>query len=795
MKYFIAPKTISAFSLVEASFVISILAILILPIMIQQVKLNESNQSQNLGSQALTESQALVSLADETKRNNYIEDIASKLAALSAKGIVVSQNLGGEAEIYNPANALNLDTSFLDSTTGEYELHLETDATMTFGEKTFYMQTSDTGNFIPVFNYAWKLRDRSFNDLANLNANTSTNTSRGSFLVNAELVIYPVDYTQVQNNSSSTVTASASMPLLSLNSLFNFRANALIQKAKEVSLQANQVLLTFTFDFSGGACHFPASSYYNERQGRRERWGMINLISSVDTDPSRPGRYCSPFLMPNNTNNNGASGTITGSTTTLNSSDYDIYYNDGSYQLFYGDTTNSKVSKLSNLPLGSLATGSLFSGSALLSSTNLPNTSLTYSLLRPKLDAGGLFLPLTYTPPTVDPESSTSYQFTSPDVGDVDWLSLKEVRCNNQNYNGWDSSSSDAYGGPTAGSSLTNYTKETGYTSLDAGYTSLDYLNFQAPFNTNISPSCTSPDESYYRFLQRGFESNTGTPTILSTTNKTWWVLEGARMPFIADYSLASLPPIGPNSLGYLAHPNDTIPEPQRWISGMEWQRSLALITMFELLKKSTVNTTNTLYRGLSVDLISNQSSGNSQSSVDDNNTTGTILFNGADWTKAEFNAITSTNFKTLMKKLYSINRRMPTASDRTLAKGKQYHLKDSLETYAEGLRDAAQLKCADAGNTSSHCNNKKNWEQYTYSKMVNVVFIPGEMSAEVKHVWHNSSYINQFIYNSTSTNDAFDQDTIVNAIDDIGNKAFRKKQVYLFVIHGKAFFNQSFQQ
>jgi hypothetical protein len=127
----------------------------------------------------------------------------------------------------------------------------------------------------------------------------------------------------------------------------------------------------------------------------------------------------------------------------------------------------------------------------------------------------------------------------------------------------------------------------------------------------------------------------------------------------------------------------------------------------------------------------------------------------------------------------------MLTPSDRTLAKGKAYRLEKSLEKYVENLRDFAKDKCQAAGNSSSFCNNEDNWEKYTYSKMVKMVFIPGEMSVDAKQVWDNPDAYNHMI--SEMNNGVFDEEDIVDHIDNIGNNEFKEKQVYLFLIHGKA--------
>jgi hypothetical protein len=414
---------------------------------------------------------------------------------------------------------------------------------------------------------------------------------------------------------------------------------------------------------------------------------------------------------------------------------YDIYHNNGVDKLFWTldstDTGEGKTDLYNNLPVTSLgrAIAAMETNLNYTTMTALPASPGTYRLLRPNLNL-----------------KSTNFYF--PD-GDFDYQALNKIRCANYDYNPKD--------------------MEVSPNKWDKRYIwGLITLQNTSPFNSNVQ-SCggvSSAGPSSFLAIQQGigasytFKSGgVNPPTPYNLNANKQMALEIARMPLLANYT-----GIGDSTYGRLSTlDNDTIIEPQRWISGLEFQRSASLMAIFSLLNGKL-----DLREKLSISTVLNST----------NSTSSAPIIQPSSPAALSTYQNTGTSFQTLMKHLYGINRRTSYAH---LAKGNQYNLKTSLEDYISSLKNMAKANCLETSDLSTtQCERDKNIKNYDpYERYVNIVFLPSEMSADANMLEPEDT--DEL---SSGLNSMLKSSDIKGVLKSDTAKLFRKKQLYIFISH-----------
>lgn len=254
----------------------------------------------------------------------------------------------------------------------------------------------------------------------------------------------------------------------------------------------------------------------------------------------------------------------------------------------------------------------------------------------------------------------------------------------------------------------------------------------------------------------------------------------------------------------------DGADEEARWISGVEFQRSAALMTIFRLLSQvpenrekfevSVMLNNPTEDTNISDGTTYKEYPHDSGGSLADKLTKGTIGDTDQD------------QFKEVMKHLYGMNRLLGSGSPpsapfafsnagdddyRHLANKKYFDVKQSILDFRTMLKETAQLKCQqDKGLTLSltpapaPCNAAATWKKHLgYDHYVNVIYFPSDMSGD-------SSVVNPAKDNDTGVLDDDDEDELINNLrdymipDDIVNAfaptsdPFKGKITYVLVVH-----------
>ncbi|XVJ51238.1 MAG: prepilin-type N-terminal cleavage/methylation domain-containing protein [Vampirovibrio sp.] len=734
-------KYSQGFTLVEVTFVMLIVGVLILPILMQQNGLNQLSDFnlKNLESGDLSVEDLQSALGQPSQKTQLVTTLADLIMQQASMGHFVDHNLTAQGDILNAEYYLNNQATFFDAETKVYTLPTEEDATLALDTShTYFVPVTVEGHskFVPAFNYQWVFQDQSSNTLGG-----ESNTSTGSYLIRAELQVFDVNSDVTPLSSANTAVASIDVdtPLDTFNTNANIRFNEDIEQMRSKAQEIPKTLLTFTFDLSKGACYSPATSQFSPRLIRRRKWTGLDLISvntSTIEESNTKGLLCAPYFAPSLYNSSAphSEGRVT-ETGLLKPSWYDIYHNNGVDKLFWTldstDTGEDKTDLYDSLPVTSLGRAIAAVGTTLnyFSMTALPTSPSTYRLLRPNLNL-------------------KSNNFYFPD-GDFDYQALNKIRCANYDYNPKD-----------MGILPNKWDKRYIWGLITPQNTS--------PFNSNVQAcggtSASSP--SSFLAIQQGIgasytfkPSGVNPPTPYNLNANKQMALEIARMPLLANYT-----GIGDATYGRLSTlDNDTIIEPQRWISGLEFQRSASLMAIFSLL-----NGGSDLREKLSVSTVLNSSNTNSSDPVVQPSSPAPL----------STYQNTGTSFQTLMKHLYGINRR---TSHAHLAKGNQYNLNASLEKYIFSLKATAKANCLETSTlTSTQCGGNKNIKKYDpYERYVNIIFLPSEMSADASILEpENTTSLNNGLNSMLNPSEIKDKLTTNTA------KLFRKKQLYIFISH-----------
>ncbi|MFN9691411.1 MAG: hypothetical protein ACK551_04850 [Vampirovibrionales bacterium] len=811
----------AGFSLVEVSVVMLVVGAVIIPIVLNQNAQSKLDnlQLQSLENNNLTDTELLGVLSNPSKKEEFVEEITEAMMDLAAGAKIVDKDVTSKEALYDPlattqGNYLNTLSTFFNDTGGsgqykyEYKLPLVPGEMIPTDQKTFFLETSN-GKYVPIFTYNWEFRDQSSN-----NNDENQNTSSGTYFVRAELQIYDIPSPVAQSDTATVAIATAPR---NKTTHFNVRNEALVQ---DIKTKIPRVLINFTFDMSRGACYSPATSQYS----RRLTWNSATLaqLRNISYDSGK-GLLCAPYFAPSTNNSPSSSpwndGLVSTSGGALKPTWYDIYYNkeDTGGQLFWTNGAGLDANKESVTSLPGTAMGHAtwrVSGSSYAIPTegmysSMPSSG-NYTLRIPKLT------------------SAPTRNF--PD-GDFDKNALNYIRC--MSY------ASTALGG--AGKSSLGAQKTMGsppalvfWASDFFGPNSIDptvpwmqrmcsgyNLGWVTPTNDTSGSSTYSTIETtmlttfpfntkqtaFSRFFVRQNGGNFGGQTFVN--------LEAARMAITSDLgyignssdqfktgsSLRDMEPVYTSEDGAL--------EKDRWISGVEFQRSAALMTIFRLLDQNLEDR-----EKFEVSVMLNDPTATT-SDIDgttykeyphDSSSTEQKL------TKGKIGDTDQFQFKEVMKHLYGMNRLLgsvtppsgfgPTftnagsANYRHLANRSQFDVKKSIEDFREMLKSTAQLKCQQDNNMSplilspapAPCDEEATWKEHLgYDHYVNIIYFPSDMSGGSAVV--NPAKSDTGVLDTTPNTDLINNlevmipDNIDGAFAPTGDP-FKGKITYVLVVH-----------
>jgi hypothetical protein len=742
----------AGFSLIEVSFVLLLVGAVIIPVILNQNAQSQLDnlQVQSLENNNLTDTELLALLASPAKKAEFVKEITDAMIALTTGAKIVDNNVTSKEALYDPlatsqGNYLDTLSTFFNDTGGsgkykyEFKLPTEPGQKIVTAQKTFFLETSN-GKFVPIFTYKWEFRDQS----SNTNDENQT-TSAGTYLVRAELKIYDIPSPVAQN--SPTTLAIATAPK-NKTTTFNVRNEALVQ---DIKTESPKVLINFTFDMSRGACHSPATTPYSRRLTRgSEKRAQINYISY----DSGKGLLCAPYFAPS-TNNSGPTASPWADGNVFDGLDfkpewYDIYYNkkNPGGQLFWtgAGVATYKEDEITR-PGGAMGHAVYWNGTDFKSAVEtfvpaMPSAS-NYTLRIPKLT------------------SSPTRNF--PD-GDFDKNALNYIRCmsyasplsggaGKTNY-----AATFTFSGPYWASHF--YGPNTANPSADLWMQRMckNYNNsWRTPSNTFMSPDYyISTETTAFGGKQLAFSRFFVTQNLGDYGGDTFANLEAARMAISSNEQALFTAGQqfwadgGVRTMDTVYSWDDGADEEARWISGVEFQRSAALMTIFRLLSQppqtqekfevsvmlndpsaTTSNSGPTTYKAYPHD---------SSGSLADKLTKGTIGNPSQD------------QFKDVMKHLYGMNRLLDSgsgpngpfanagsASNRHLANKNYFDVKQSILDFRNMLKETAQLKCQqDKGlplsltPVPSPCDAPATWKKHLgYDHYVNVIYFPSDMSGD----------------------------------------------------------------
>ncbi|MFN9691403.1 MAG: hypothetical protein ACK551_04810 [Vampirovibrionales bacterium] len=753
----------AGFSLVEVSFVMLLVGAVIIPIVLNQNAQSKLDnlQVQSLENLNLTDTELLALLASPAKKAEFVEEITDVMMDLAAGAKIVDNDVTSKEALYDPlattqGNYLNTLSTFFNDTggSGQYKYDYKfyvlpiislSDPKIETTQKTFFLETSN-GKYVPVFTYKWQFRDQSSN-----NNDETQNTSTGTYFVRAELKIYDIPSPVAQTDTATVAVASTPR---NKTTHFNVRNEPLVQKIKA---QTPRVLINFTFDMSRGACYSPATSQYSRRlTGGSTDWAKLSWISYN----SGKGLLCAPYFAPSTNNSPSSSpwndGLVSTSGGALKPEWYDIYYNkqDPDGQLFWTNGAGPAAYKETETPQPGISMGHATfrtSGGAWKNPTENP-LALMYSM----------------------PDSGNSYTLRIPKLtsaptrnfpdGDFDKHALNYIRC--MSFSGKSSATAlDLAGSPWAGRfygpNLASPSPDLWMQRMCKDYNS----SWVTPSNNTLTSSTyydivttmlttfpfSSKKRAFSRFWVRQNGGNFG--------GNTFVTLEAARMAItsnesaIYESSQKFWADGGVRTMDKVSSGQDGADEEARWISGVEFQRSAALMTIFKLL--SQVPETRQKFE-VSVTL------NNPSTNTDDSGGTtykayphDSSSFN-EKLTKGTIGDTDQFQFKEVMKHLYGMNRLLGSgippsgfgtnftnagsANYRHLANEKYFKLKDAIINFRTMLKETAQLKCQqDKGSTlvvptssGDPCHLGPEWGKYLgHDHYVNVIYFPSDMSGD----------------------------------------------------------------
>jgi hypothetical protein len=253
---------------------------------------------------------------------------------------------------------------------------------------------------------------------------------------------------------------------------------------------------------------------------------------------------------------------------------------------------------------------------------------------------------------------------------------------------------------------------------------------------------------------------------------------------------------------------DDGADEEARWISGVEFQRSAALMTIFRLLSQPPE--TQEKFE-VSV-MLNNPTDTTSDSGATTYQAYPHVSGSLADkLTKGTIGNPSQDQFKDVMKHLYGMNRLLGSgsppsgfgpafanagsASYRHLANKNYFDVKQSILDFRNMLTETAQLKCqqekglALALPASSPCDAAATWKKYLgYDHYVNVIYLPSDMSGDSNVVNPMKSpsgdLSGSFSFNlEEALKDYMIPNDIDNAFAPPGDP-FKGKITYVLVVH-----------
>ncbi|MFN7311231.1 MAG: hypothetical protein ACK5T0_07675 [Vampirovibrionales bacterium] len=805
----------AGFSLMEISFIMVLIGVVITPIILNQTAQNAlySQELKSLENASLSDTQLLELLENQAKKADLVKEISEKMAELALGAKIVNANVASQEELYDPlatanGNYLNtLDTFFQNvATVGppvyKYKLPNETDEKITTPQKTFFLKTSN-GKYVPLFTYNWEFRDQSSNT-----NDENQNTSTGTYLVRAELKVYKIASPVAQ---TALTTVPETVQTNSITSNLNVRNDVQVTALKA---KMPRVLINFTFDMSRGACYSPATTQYATRLARgTTSWTTLDFISYSG---SAQGLLCAPYFEPSTNNTPSASPWADGNVEAsgvLKPTWYDIYYNDG--QLFWTNGTGPKTSKEQSVTTPDTAMGfaSFLDGSlwrmpkvngypdhTVMGTPTTPVNNDTYTLRKPIL----------HVPTILNPQNFPE--------GDFDKTALRYIRCYNYEFGDGISGRPLKQQGPLQNFSAPNAFWFADFygppstipiTTPDSRWQQFNcaqYNTFWLTPKNSLLPGRTNQAGSY--FFVRQSAGN--------LVQEDYHTLEAARMAIsddmdtiggdnggspVAKFNTSEL---GSNeAVGSLESNSDGTTENARWISGVEFQRSAALISMFSLLDRPTD------YKNMfEVSVMLNEP-------LAATSLTGLTTYKRYPYDditpntdprleKAKLGPANPPSLQTVMKHLYGMNRLLGfsgnagDANFRHLANRATFDVKQSIIDFRAMLKETAQLTCrkdlsiALTATADNRCNNHADseWAKHLgYDHYVNIIFFPSDMSGNSERTLTSSHKNADGTLLSTSTTTL--QNDLTSMIpDNIHNDfapssdPFKDKITYVLVVH-----------
>jgi hypothetical protein len=720
---------LAGYSLVEVSFVLMMVGVVVLPFLLEANEKNTLYEDQvtSLENASLNSTELIELLTKNlSRKSTLVEEITNQMVELASKGAkIVDKNMSARDELFSEPYLDNTATFFEDTDPSanvnyRYILPSAPERVIKTSQKTFFLSTSDS-KYVPLFTYQWEFRDQSSNT-----DDDKQNTSTGTYLVRGELKVFEIATPTAQDNTDTVSQTTA--PTETFSGTFNVRNNPLVEETKG---KTPRVLLNFTFDMSRGACYSPATSPYSRR--------IMHDYPTLDlmTYDSGKGLLCAPYFQPSENNTGYWTDTpwedgavLSGGT--LRPDWYDIYYN-GANRLFWTNGLPSLKETSQSLPGTAMGVATSREASGFEAAeqglySSMPSSG-DYTIRYPKLN--------------------NNLQRNFPD-GDFDAVALNYIRCKNYNTSG-----KDVGAGLPTSVNLWGYKLFAGPngTNPSRQYPQKDCHLFNTLWNTpanitdrwyNVStgaPALTSlihgRQEAFSRFWVRqdagnfGREPNENTdyPLTTGSATQTFVTVEAARMAISSN-----LGPIGGGSgtycianctsvIGRTLRPmktvwsgDDNADEEQRWISGVEFQRSAASITLFKLLQHPTLS------QAYDVSLLLNDPS----EGTDEYNPTTYTPYPTDPIVKGTLSDPTQSNFKDVMKHLYGMNRLLDYGSNpgnedyRHLANKGTFDVKEAITKF----RDMA----ADTGTRYDH--------------FVNVIYFPSDMSGDASVTLKSTSKI-----------------------------------------------------
>jgi hypothetical protein len=826
----------AGFSLIEVSFVMLLVGAVIIPIVLNQNAQSKLDnlQLQSLENINLNDTELVALLANPAKKVELVEEVTDVMMDLARGAKIVDNNVTSKEALHDPlattqGNYLNTLTTFFNDTgvSGKYKykykLPIDPDQMIPTAQKTFFLETSN-GKFVPVFTYKWEFRDQSSN-----NNDENQTTSAGTYLVRAELKIYNIPSPVAQ--SSPTTVPIATAPK-NKSTTFNIRNEVLVE---DIKTKIPRVLINFTFDMSRGACYSPATSQYSRRLTRGSaNTAKLNYISYN----SGKGLLCAPYFAPSTNNSPSSSPWDDGNVfdgAVLKATWYDIYYNkqNPGGQLFWTNGAGADTNKETSQTVPGTAMGHAAfrtSGTTFKYAEEVPDPDPILPPAYSSMPSSGSY---TLRIPKLTMEATRNF----PD-GDFDKNALNYIRCMSYAFtfsggagkNTWGAKKSSNYWasdfyGPNATNLSSGWMQRNCYNYNSGWYTpanrdSIDIYDTTEPSLLTPTMWSSTKQLAFSRFFVRQNAGNFGGDTFVN--------LEAARMAIssnvndIGDPSAEFWAEGAARDMETVWSSDDESPEENRWISGVEFQRSAALMTIFKLLSQvpenrekfevSVMLNNPTEDTNISDGTTYKEYPHDSGGSLADKLTKGTIGDTDQD------------QFQDVMKHLYGMNRLLGSGSPpsgfgppfsnagsanyRHLANKNYFDVKQSIEDFRNMLKETAQLKCQqDKGLTlsltpvPSPCNAAATWKKHLgYDHYFNVIYFPSDMSGDstvVNPAKNNGTGVlgTEASFPFINRNTELINNLKVNMIkDDIAGTfapsgdPFRGKITYVLVVHNDTY-------